>query len=126
MYNALALLQPDSDLTLANLAKTLKAKFPDIDVQESKDEVTLSKGDWDYHLAWQSGPDVLNESEGLAGRIVGLDEDTPMRLCDRRVQMWSDTPDPFLEYMDSHFQVIDALRGFKGIILVDPNEPAVL
>jgi hypothetical protein len=81
---------------------------------------------WDYHLLLQSGQNVLDESEGLAGRIAGLDDDTAMRSCNRRVEVWSDTPDPFMEHFDKHFQVLDVLRGFKGVILVDPKEPALV
>ena len=127
MYHALALMQPDSDLTLAAVATKLKAKFPQLKIQQTGNEILLTGGnDWDYHIALQSGPDVLNESESLAGHIAGLDDDTPMRICDRRLEVWSDTPDPFMEHFDDHFQVLDVLRPFKGVMLVDPREPALL
>ena len=126
MYHAFALLQPSSDLKLPAVADKLKAKFPQLTVEQTAKEITLNSANWDYHLAMQSGPDVLNESESLAGRIAGLDEDTPMRMCDRRLEVWSDTPDPFMEHFDDHFQILEVLRGFKGVILVDPNEPGLL
>jgi hypothetical protein len=55
-----------------------------------------------------------------------LDDDDAIRTCDRRFEMWSDTPDPFMEYFERHFQILDVLRGFRGVILVDPREPALL
>jgi hypothetical protein len=126
MYHAYALLQPDSDLTLAALADRLRAKFPQARVTPAGDTIALSEGDWDYNLVLQSGPDVLAESEGLAGRIAGLDEDSPVRACDRRVEVWSETPDPFMEHFDKHFQVLDVFRSFSGVVLVDPKGAEVL
>lgn len=126
MHHAFALLTPKSDATVAAVAATVKARFPSYRVNETASTIDLLEGDWDYHLAFQSGPEILAESEGLAGRIAGLDDDDPMRTCDRRFEMWSDTPDPFMEYFERHFQILDVLRGFKGVILVDPREPALL
>jgi hypothetical protein len=126
MYHAFALLQPKSDYTMALARDRLKMRFPDYDVAQNGDEITLTEGDWDYHLVLLSGQNVLEESEGLAGRISGLDDDAPMRTCDRRVEVWSDTNDPFMEYFERHFQVLDVLRSFHEVILVDPKEPCLL
>lgn len=126
MYHAFVLLTPKSDATVPEVAKKLKATFPKYQVTQTANAIDLAEGDWDYHLAFQSGPDVLQESEGLAGRIAGLDDDDAMRTCDRRFEVWSDTPDPFMEHFDKHFQILDTLRGLKGVILVDPKEPALL
>ena len=126
MYHALALLTPASDLTLSSVTAKVKAKFPKIQVQPAADRIDLAEGDWDYHMVWQSGAQVLQESEGLAGRLAGLDENDPIRTCDRRLEVWSDTPDPFMEHFEKHFQLLDVLRAFKGVILVDPREPSLL
>jgi hypothetical protein len=126
MYHAFALLEPRSEFTLPAAADRLKAKFPQVNVSLHGEEITLTTDNWDYHLLLQSGPDVRVESESFAGRIAGLDEDTPMRDCARRLEVWSDTPDPFMEHFDDHFQVLEVLRTFKGVILVDPHEPGLL
>ncbi len=126
MYQAYALMTPKSDLTIPEAARRIQAKFPNIDVNQTGGSIDLTEGDWDYHLALQSGPQVLEEAEGLAGRIAGLEDDDAMRTCDRRFEVWSDTPDPFMEYFERHFQILDVLRGFKGVILVDPREPSLV
>lgn len=126
MYHAFALLQPGNELTLAAVAAKLRAKFPHFNLEQADNTITLSHDNWDYQLALQSGPDVLRESENLAGRIAGLEEDSPLRMCDHSLEVWSDTPDPFMEYFDLHFQILDVLRTFEGVILVDPHEPAIL
>lgn len=126
MYHAFALMTPDSNLTIEAAATQIKAAFPDANIQQSEEEIKLNKGDWDYQLVLQKGSAVHIESEGLAGHIAGLEQDSPVRNCDRRLELWSDTPDPFLEYMDNHFKVLEALRSFKGVILVDPKGPELL
>lgn len=126
MYQAYALLTPKSDATLDAVAKAIAAKFPQYQLTQTATGIDLAEGDWDYHLAFQSGPPILEESEGLAGRMAGIDDDDAMRTCDRRIEIWSDTPDPFMEHFDKHFQILAVLRAFKGIILVDPREPALL
>ena len=126
MHHALALMQPESDLTLAAAQDRLKITFPEASIALKGGEIAIAEGDWDYHLVLQKGPEILEESEGLAGRIAGLDDDTAIRSCDRRVEVWSDTPDPFMEYFEKHFQVLGVLREFKGVILVDPSEPSLL
>jgi hypothetical protein len=126
MYHAFALLQPDSDLTMAAAMTRLKSRFPKVQASLNGNELTLTDGEWDYRLVLQSGPEVLEESEGLASRLAGLEDDSAMRTCDRRVEVWSETPDPFMEHFEKHFQVLDVLRTFKGVILVDPKEPSLL
>jgi hypothetical protein len=126
MYHAYGLFPPDSDFALKSAADRLKTRFPRATIELNASEITLAEDDWDYHVVFQSGSDVLGESEGFAGHIAGLDDDTVMRTCDRRVEVWSDTPDPFMEHFEKHFQVLDVLRSFKGAILVDPKEPTLL
>jgi hypothetical protein len=126
MHHAFALMPPESELTLAAVKDRLKITFPEATVALKGGEITITEGDWDYHLVLQKGPEILEESEGFAGRISGLDDDSSLRACDRRIEVWSETPDPFMEYFEKHFQVLGVLREFKGVILVDPSEPSLL
>ena len=43
----------------------------------------------------------------------------------RRVEVWSDTPDPFMEHFNDFLSVVEVLKSFRGLIAVDPNEPGV-
>jgi hypothetical protein len=126
MYRAFALLQPSCNLTLTVLAGRLRERFPSLQVDHNGNEITLTGNNWDYHLLLVSGPDVKAESEGFAERIAGVEDGAEFAACDRRIEVWSDTPDPFMEHFDDHFQVLDVLRGCKGVILIDPSEPGLL
>ena len=126
MYRAFGLLQPKSDFTLSAATERLKARFPQLTVERNEDRITLSGSDWDYYLAFVTGDFVKTESEQFAERIAGIEDGADIVACDRRVEVWSDTPDPFMEHFDDHFQVLDVLRTFNGVILIDPNEPSLL
>ena len=58
MYHAFALLTPKSDATASAVAANIKAKFPSFQVNEAASTIDLLEGDWDYHLAFQSGPQI--------------------------------------------------------------------
>jgi hypothetical protein len=125
MYRAYGLLQPRSDFTLDAAAERLRAKFPGYIVTQSGQKIAVTKGDWDIQLLLNAEPYVATESEGIAGRLAGPDADAA-RGCARRVEVWSDTPDPFLEHFNEYLQVIEVLKSFPGLVAVDPKEPNLL
>jgi hypothetical protein len=126
MYHAHAMLDSATDLTLDALAAKLRERFSAWTIERTGDQITLSDGKWDYHLAEQKGADVRTESENITSRLAGLEQDSLLRNCDHRVEVWSDTPDPFMEYFERHFQILDVIRGFRGVSLIDPQEPAMI
>jgi hypothetical protein len=126
MYTAYGLLQPDSDFTLAEAEKRLLAQFPGAASQTTDDLLTITAGEWDLYLRVNEGPEVRSEASGFAARIAGIEDAGPFLSCKRRVEVWSETPDPFLEHFEKYQQVIGVLRSFNGLIAVDPKEPALL
>lgn len=128
MYRAYGLLQPNTDFTLAEAVTRLTARFPGYAVTRHGDQITVSKGDWAMELALVSGPQVQTESEGFADNIAGLEpaEAATFVGCDRRVEVWSETPDPFMEHFNEYLDVIAVLKSFQGVIVVDPREPGLL
>jgi hypothetical protein len=126
MYRAYGLLQPDSPFTLADAEVRLRDRFPDAAVSRAGDQVTVERGDWEIELLLTADPAVLAESEGLAEKISGPDDGLDLGACDRRVEVWSDTPDPFVEHLADFHAVIEVLRSFPGVIAVDPAEPALM
>jgi len=128
MYRAYGLLLSDTDFTLEAAAARLTAKFPGCSVTRGGEQITVSKGDWEIELALVSGPQVQGESEGLAGNLAGLEpaEAAAIAACDRRVEVWSDTPDPSMEHFNEYLFVVEVLKSFRGVVVVDPREPALL
>lgn len=125
MYRAYGLLQPGSDFSLEAAEGRLRARFPGYTVARKGEQITVSKGDWEIELRLNAEPYVAAESEGLAGRLPGAD-DAAVRGCDRRVEVWSDTPDPTLEHFNEYLAVIEVLKTFAGLIAVDPKEPSLI
>ena len=126
MYRAYGLLQPGSDFAAGEAVARLRSRFPGYDVALNGDQITVSKGDWEIELKLTGGPDVLAESVVLAERIAGLEDGVFMERCDRRVEVWSDTPDPFVEHLADFHAVIETLKSFAGVVVVDPKEPALM
>ena len=71
---------------------------------------------------------MAGESVGLAGKIAGLEpaEAAALEASDRRAELWSDTQDPFVEHLGDFGSAVEVLKGFRGLIAVDPNEPALM
>lgn len=128
MYRALGLLQPTSDYTTAEAVTRLKAQFPSFSVAANGEQITVSKGDWEIELLLNTDPSVAMESLGYAGKIAGLEpaDAANIESCNRRVDVWSDTPDPFVEHLADFHSVVGVLKSFRELIAVDPHEPALL
>jgi hypothetical protein len=128
MYRAFGLLRPDSDFTLEHALTRLTAKFPGFTVAQDGNQIVVSKGEWWIALAVVSGPAVRMETEGLLGHLAGIEPAEALSLTesDRRVEVWTDVPDPFMEHFNDYLFVVEVLKSFKGLVAVDPKEPAVL
>jgi hypothetical protein len=128
MYRALGLLRPDSDFTIEQAHARLTAKFPDFAVAGDGNQIVVSKGEWWIALALMSGPEIRMETEGLVGHLAGIEptEAGILAESDRRVEVWTDVPDPFMEHFDHYLSVVEVLKSFAGLLAVDPKEPAVL
>ena len=128
MYRAFGLLRSDSDFTPAQAQVRLTAKFPGFSVTREGNQIVVGKGDWWIAVALVSGPDVQTETTGLVERLAGVEPDEAAALAasDRRVEVWTDVPDPFMEHFSDYLSVVEVLKSFKGLLAVDPKEPSVL
>lgn len=126
MYRAYGLLQPGSDFDLHAAAERLQARFPDYTVLLADGQITVAKANWEIELRLNADLTVLPESIGYAEKIAGLSDGADIETCDRRVEVWSDTPDPFVEHLADFHAVLEVLRTFTGVIPIDPKEPALM
>ena len=128
MYRAFGLLRDDSDFTLDEAQARLAAKFPGFDLTRDTNQLVVSQGDWWIALALVSGPEIQAETEGLLGHLAGFEsaEAAAFSTSDRRVEVWTDVPDPFMEHFDHYLSVVEVLKSFNGLLAVDPKEPGVL
>ena len=128
MYRAFGLLRSDTDFSLDALQARLVAKFPGFTVARDGDRVVVSKGEWWIATALVAGEYVREETEGLVGHLAGIEpaEAEVLAASDRRIEVWTDVPDPFMEHFNDYLFVIEVLKSFNGLVAVDPNEPSVL
>lgn len=126
MYQAYGLLLPNSEFTLDGAARKLAAVFPDYDRQDAPGGVVFTGGSWEFHLVLRQGPEVLEDSVRIAGGIGGDQDDLGLSRCDRRVEMSSDYPDPEMDHFDDFLKIVEVLKGFPGLVAVEPKEPSLL
>ncbi len=126
MYHAHGLLHPASDFTLDDAEARLGDRFPGHTVTRAGNQITVSKDDWEIELLLNADPAVLADSADVAERISGTDDELDLAGCARRVEVWSDTPDPFVEHLADFHAVLDVLRSFAGVVPIDPAEPALM
>lgn len=126
MYRAYGLVTPTAAVTGEQLATRLRAEFPGYGVALNGQQITVSKGDWEFELLESDGPDVLAESKDIAEKMAGQQEDSDVASCSRRFEIWSDTPDPEFEHFEKYQLIVGVLKSIPGIIVVDPTEPSFL
>jgi hypothetical protein len=128
MYRALGLLRPDTDFTLDAAAARLGAKFPGFTVAREGNQIVVSKSEWWIAVALVSGDYVREETEGLVGHLAGIEpaEADLLARSDRRVELWTEIPDPFMEHFNDYLTLVEVLKSFGGVLVVDPKEPCVL
>jgi hypothetical protein len=124
MYRAYGLLPADTDFTLDDAAARLRTRFPDFRVNRVGDEVHVTQGEWELKLRVNDEPYVAVESVGLAEKVAGLEpaEAAAVEACGRRVEVWSDTQDPFFEHLADFHAAVAVLKSFRGLIAIDPAD----
>ena len=128
MYRAFGLLRPDSDFSVEQAHARLTAKFPGFAVTRDANQIVVSQGEWWIAMALVSGPEIQMETEGLVGHLAGVEPAEAVALAesDRRVELWTDVPDPFMEHFDHYLSAVEVLKSFSGLLAVDPKEPGLL
>lgn len=126
MYRAYGLIAPNANVSLELVMDRLKAEFPGYTVTRNGKQVTVSKGYWEFELLENEGPEVLAESADFAEKLAGHEYATDLESCTRRLEIWSETPDPELEHFEKYQLVVGVLKSIPGITVIDPAEPSFL
>jgi hypothetical protein len=128
MYRVVGLLRPDTDFTLDAAESRLREQFPDFTITRNADQIVVSSGGWWIAMALTSGPEVATETQGLVERLAGVEpaEADALIASGRRIEVWTDIPDPFMEHFNDYLKIVEVLKSFTGLLAVDPKEPGVL
>lgn len=126
MYNAHGLLTPATDFTLSALRDRLQKKFPAASATCDGNVVKLAGPDWSFQLFINDSPEIVAQHQDMAEKLGSVEDNPDVAKCVKRVELWSETQDPFLEHFADYQEIVSVLQSFKGLIAVDPNEPAFL
>ncbi len=116
---------PDTDFTLDDAMEKLRARFPDFQVTRTGDQITVASSDWEIELALNDGPEVAEDSVHIAEKIAG-DDAGDLAAVSTRVEVWSDTPDYEMAHFADFLGVVDVLKTFTGMVVVNPEEPGLM
>jgi len=128
MYHAIGLLQTNNDFSIVEAEARLKRVLPEHAVIPTGNRIRMERGDWWIALELVAGPHLRDETEGIVSKLAGLEpaEADGFVTSDKRVEVWTDLPDPFMEHFSEYLSVVDVLKSFHGLLAVDPKEPGVL
>lgn len=126
MYSLYGLLMPANDYTVEQAHRRLTTAFPQYTVLVGAEEqITIASGDWEFELKVFEGPEVQAQHAAIAEHLGG-DDAINLAACARRVEAWSETPDPMMEHFADFQSVVDVLKSFTGVVVIDPKEPAMM
>ncbi|MCS7271012.1 MAG: hypothetical protein NZ703_08000 [Gemmataceae bacterium] len=128
MYQAIGLMTPQSDFSLDEAVRHLQQRLPDHQVQLYDHRITVSHQGWTISIELESGESLRDEIEGLVDRLAGIEPDEADTYVAslRRLNVQSEDVDPFMEHFNTYLSVIEVLKSFSGVLMVDPKEPGVL
>ena len=128
MYRAMGLLQANTDFSLEEAQVRLQAKFPGDTVSRNGETIVVARGEWWIAVALVSGAHIRTETEGLVGNLAGIEpaEAEALVASEKRVEVWTDVPDPYMEHFNDFLSVVEVLKSFRGLLAIDPKEPGVL
>ncbi len=128
MYHLQAFMTPGSNWSLPETATRLRERLPDHQVELQEDRIAVRHGDWSIHIVREAGPHLRDEMDGLLSRLAGVEptEADAYLASQQRLTIFSDDPDPFMEHFNSYLTIVDVLKSFDGVLVVDPKEPGVM
>jgi hypothetical protein len=128
MYHAIGLLQANSDFSVAEAEMRLREALPEHTVITEGPRVRVERGDWWIAVELVAGPELRDETEGIVSKLAGLEpaEADAYVATGKRVEVWTDLSDPFMEHFNDFLTVVEVLKSFRGLLAVDPKEPGVM
>jgi len=126
MYRAYGLLTPATDFSLDAAAPKLAAALPDLPPVRGDGWLQFANDEWEIHLTLNESPVVLEDSGRIADHIGGATEELGIRTCARRVEVSSDVIDEGMAHFGDFVKVLDVLKSFRGVIVVEPEAPSLM
>jgi hypothetical protein len=126
MYRLYGLLMPNADFTLDEAVRRLAARFPKYRVTVTNAQITLASESWEMEFRVLEGPGVQAEHAAIAEKIGGGVDASHVAACARRVEAWSETPDPEVRHFEEFLAVVEVLKSFQGVVVIDPKEPCFM
>jgi hypothetical protein len=128
-YEALALLQEHTDLTLEALARHLReryAPFPELQVRPEANGLRVTDPRGTLHVRQVEGGHVAGEAKDLARQFRRHPMAAEMKACRRRLEIWTADDDPDVLLLETFRGLCNAVNDFGGVIVVNLTDRTVL
>jgi hypothetical protein len=119
-YQAIAFLKDDSDFDIEVFKKHLIRCFPAMQIIQEGKTISLSLPNWEIHTHLADEPFVEEEGLEMLEHCPECPRIDEISRCKRRVEIWSPSPDPQMDYFNDYLIVCDVLDSFQGVIVLDP------
>ncbi|MBD2496508.1 hypothetical protein [Nostoc sp. FACHB-280] len=124
-YNALALITPDCNITLADAEIKLVQFFnrdstkPSMSLSRDDNRLRLTFDGWSLYIYLATEPSVLQESQEMANRFGQNHPDKAMiATCNSRLEISSDA-DENMDHFNDYVLSIEQLSKIPGIFLLE-------
>ena len=119
-YQAIAFLKDNADFEIEVFKKHLIRCCPAMHIVQEATTISLSQLDWKIYAHLADEPFVEEEGLGMPEHFPQCPRIEEISKCKRRVEIWSNSPDPQMDYFDDYMVICGLLERFKGVILFDP------
>lgn len=125
-YEYLVPLQPDSNLTLDNLAAKLKEDYAKITrvkakISHTANRLTLKIGTrYSFTVHYETTEWVPSECQELARDYPDYPHKEAVAQCKTRLSTYGES-DPDMKYFNDSLTLLDAIQSFEGVHLFDPH-----
>lgn len=119
-YEAIAFLKDDSDFNLEVFKQDLIRCFPIMQIVQEGKTISLSHLDWKIHAHLADEPFVEIEALEMPEHCPECPRIEEISQCKRRVEIWSRSPDPQMDYFNDYIILCNVVERFQGVILFDP------
>jgi hypothetical protein len=119
-YEAMAFLKDDSDFDIEVFKHHLIRCFPAMQIVQEGKTISLLLPEWEIHTHLADEPFVEIEALEMPEHCPECPRIDEISKCKRRVEIWSRSPDPQMDYFNDYITLCNVVEMFQGVILFDP------
>jgi hypothetical protein len=129
-YVVFGLLEPESNFDLNTAFDRIRDVFTNRPgggiepLSTGANDISIDPDHLGLFVLLVEGPGVAEESQQIAAQLGDAPEAAAVARCDRRVEFGMQWGDPRGDVFPEFGRLLAVLRTFRGVIFLDPRDPA--